>query len=140
MPTVERSEDGEIMTLDFSNYYFSSQLSEHGVQIMNRAYRIAMRRYDRHDDRDDLRLALLTRYWSDAYVNIEDYAASWDATRTDDDLGISLPTWTKASVDLRALYVAHELCECVERMMQALENAEAGVHDRMPCAWEICTL
>ena len=58
----------------------------------------------------------------------------------DADLGISLPIWTKASVDLRALYVAHELTECVERMMQALENAECGVHDHMPCAWEICIL
>ena len=107
---------------------------------MNRAYRIAKRRYDRHGDRDDLRLALLTRYWSDAYINIEDYAASWNASCIDADLGISLPTWTKASVDLRALYVAHELCECVERMVQALENAECGVHDHMPAAWEIATL
>ena len=130
----------EIRTLDFSGFDFTSRTSEHGVQIMNRAYRIAKRRYDRHGDRDDLRLALLMRYWSDAYINIEDYAASWNATCVDADLGISLPTWTKASVDLRALYVAHELCECVERMVQALENAECGVHDRMPAAWEICTL
>lgn len=136
----EENTSSDIRTLDFSGFDFTSQLSEHGVQIMNRAYRIAMRRYDRHDDRDDLRLALLTRYWNDAYVNIEDYAASWNATCIDADLGISLPTWTKASVDLRALYVAHELCECVERMVQALENAEVGVHDRMPAAWEICTL
>lgn len=128
----------DIRTLDFSDFDFSSQLSEHGVQIMNRAYRIAKRRYGRHGDRDDLRLAPLMRYRSDAYVNVEDYAASWNATCIDADIGVSLPIWTKASVDLRALYVAHELCECVERMMQALENAEAGVHDRMPAAWEIC--
>lgn len=140
MPTVERSEDGEIMTLDFSDCDFTSHVPTHSVQIMNRAYLIAKRRYDRHGDRDDLRLALLTRYWSDAYINIEDYAASWNATCIDADLGVSLPTWSKASVDLRALYVAHELCECVERMMQALENAEAGVHDHMPAAWEIATL
>lgn len=140
MPTVERSEDGEIMTPDFSDYDFSTHVPQHSVQIMNRAYLIAKRRYDRHGDRDDLRLALLMRYWSDAYINVNDCAASWDATRIDDDLGINLPTWSNASVDLRALYVAHELCECVERMVQVLENAECGVHDRMPCAWEICTL
>lgn len=69
-----------------------------------------------------------------------DFSGYGNATCIDADLGISLPTWTKASVDLRALYVAHELCECVERMVQALENAECGVHDHMPCAWEICTL
>lgn len=136
----EENTCSEIRTLDFSGYDFTSQRSEHGVQIMNRAYRIAKHRYDRHGDRDDLRLALLTRYWSDAYINIEDYAASWNATCIDADLGVSLPTWTKASVDLRALYVAHELCECVERMVQALENAECGVHDHMPAAWEICML
>lgn len=140
MPTVERSEDGEIMTLDFSDCDFTSHVPTHSVQIMNRAYLIAKRRYDRHGDRDDLRLALLMRYWSDAYINIEDYAVSWNATCIDADLGISLPTWSKASVDLRALYVAHELCECVERMVQALENAECGVHDRMPAAWEIAML
>lgn len=130
----------EIRTLDFSDFDFTSRTSEHGVQIMNRAYLIAKRRYDRHGDRDDLRLALLMRYWSNAHINIEDYAASWNATCIDADLGISLPLWSKASVDMRALYVAHELCECVERMVQALENAECGVHDRMPAAWEICTL
>lgn len=101
MPTVERSEDGEIMTLDFSDYDFSAHVPQHSVQIMNRAYLIAKRRYGRHGDRDDLRLALLMRYWSDAYINVDDYAASWDATRIDDDLGINLPTWSKASVDLR---------------------------------------
>ena len=140
MPTVERSEDGEIMTLDFSDCDFTSHVPTHSAQIMNRAYLIARRRYDRHGDRDDLRLALLMRYWSDAYINIEDYAASWNATCIDADFGVSLPIWSKASVDMRALYVAHELCECVERMVQALENAECGVHDRMPCAWEIATL
>ena len=130
----------EIRTLDFSDFDFTSRTSQHGVQIMNRAYLIAKRRYDRHGDRDDLRLALLMRYWSNAYINIEGYAASWNATCIDADLGVSLPTWSKASVDLRALYVAHELCECVERMVQALENAECGVQDHMPAAWEICTL
>lgn len=136
----EENTCSEIRTLDFSGYDFSSQQSEHGVQIMNRSYRIAKRRYDQHGDRDDLRLALLMRYWSDAYINIEDHAASWNATCVDADLGVSLPIWSKASVDLRALYVAHKLCECVERMVQALENAECGVHDRMPAARGICTL
>lgn len=128
----------EIRTLDFSGYDFSSHVPQHSVQIMNRAYLFAKRAYDRN--RDDLKLALLTRYWSNAYDSIEDYAASWNATRIDDDLSISLPPWEKASVDMRALYVAHELCECVERMVQALENAECGVHDHMPAAWEIATL
>lgn len=99
----DKTTSSEIRTLDFSGYDFSSQTSQHGVQIMNRAYLIAKRRYDRHGDRDDLRLALLMRYWSDAYVNIEDYAASWNATCIDADLGVSLPTWSKVSVDLRAL-------------------------------------
>lgn len=90
-------------------------------------------------DASPLELALTDRYLEGLPDLIEDYAASWDASREDPDLGVSLPAWSKAHVRLRAAYVALEVADCVEVMLQHIEYDECGIHDSMPSAWEITT-
>lgn len=83
-----------------------------------------------------LELALLERYLASFEDSLDDYEASWDASRTAPD-GRVMPAWADVTPDMRADYIALELAQCVSAMMDRIGNAETGIHDCMPCAWEI---
>ena len=88
------------------------------------------------EDVTGLASALVRRYLATFEDSLADYEASWDATRTD-PYGCTGPEWAALDVRTRARYIGLEIAQCAAVMLKRIENAEAGIHDVMPDAWEI---
>lgn len=89
-----------------------------------------------HEDLTGLVSALVRRYLEHFEDSLDDYAASWDATREDPE-GRVWPAWSELDLRTRARYVGLEIAQCAIAMVDRIENAEAGIHDCMPEAWEV---
>ena len=68
--------------------------------------------------------------------SLDDYAASWDASREDPD-GCTWPAWDALGLDVRVRYVGLELAQCAVAMLDRVAESETDIHDVMPEAWEI---
>lgn len=104
------------------------------VILYNRAHREARAILG---EATDLELALLDYVLEGLPDLLEDYEASWDATRIDPDLGVTLPPWSQAHVRQRAAYVAIEAVACVRTLMGWVEYHGPGIHDSMPFATDV---
>ena len=96
----------------------------------------AMERVMPFEDVTGLASALVRRYLLNFEDGLDDYAASWDASREDPD-GCTWPEWAALSVDVQARYVSLEVAQCAVAMLDRIESSEGDIHDVMPEAREI---
>ena len=89
-----------------------------------------------HEDETSLASALVRRYLMTFEDSLDDYAASWDASRVDPK-GRTWPEWSALDLRTRARYVDLEVAQCVVAMLDRIAESETDVHDVMPDAWEI---
>lgn len=95
----------------------------------------AMERVMPFEDVTGLASALVRRYLLDLRDNLDDYAASWDASREDPD-GCTWPEWAALALDAQARYIGLEVAQCAVAMLDRIASSEAAIHDAMPDAWE----
>lgn len=105
-------------------------------ELRERAAAYAIARVQPFEDVTGLASALVRRYLASFEDSLDDYAASWNATREDPD-GCTWPEWAALGIDEQARYIGLELAQCAVAMLERIESAEAGIHDCMPDAWEI---
>lgn len=96
----------------------------------------AIRRTQPFEDATGLASALVRRYLATFEDSLDDYEASWDATREDPE-GRTWPAWTDLDVRTRARYIGLEIAQCAVAMLDRIEGSEGDIHDVMPEAWEI---
>ena len=96
----------------------------------------AMERVMPFEDVTGLASALVRRYLLGLGDSLDDYAASWDASREDPD-GCTWPAWDALGLDVRVRYVGLELAQCAVAMLDRVAESETDIHDVMPEAWEI---
>lgn len=96
----------------------------------------AIERVAPFEDVTGLASALVRRYLLDLRDNLDDYAASWDAS-TEEPNGCTWPEWDEVGTDVKARYVGLEVAQCAVAMLDRIANSEADIHDVMPDAWEI---
>lgn len=96
----------------------------------------AVERIAPFEDVTDLASALVRRYLLDLGDNLDDYAASWDASREDPD-GCTWPEWAALGADVQARYIGLEVAQCAAAMLDRIASSEADIHDVMPEAWEV---
>ena len=101
-------------------------------EVRHLAAGYAIERAAPFEDVTGLASALVRRYLLTFEESLDDYAASWNASRADPD-GSALPEWAA----LRARYVGLELAQCAVAMLDRIESSEGGIHDVMPEAREI---
>lgn len=87
------------------------------------------------DDGTGLAFALVKRYLQTFEDSLDDYAASWNASREAPE-GAVLPEWADLTLDVQARYIGYELAQCAEAMIDRIANSETDIHDVMPEAWE----
>lgn len=80
--------------------------------------------------------ALVRRYLLHFEDGLDDYAASWVASREDPD-GCTWPEWTALDADVQARYIGLEIAQCAVATLDQIASSEADIHDVMPGAWEI---
>lgn len=95
----------------------------------------AMERVMPFEDVTGLASALVRRYLPGLRDNLDDYAASWDASREDPD-GCTWPEWAALGADVQARYIGLEVAQCAVAMLGRIASSEADIHDVMPDAWE----
>lgn len=95
----------------------------------------AMERVMPFEDVTGLASALVRRYLPGLRDNLDDYAASWDASREDPD-GCTWPEWAALGADVQARYIGLEVAQCAVAMLDRIASSEADIHDAMPDAWE----
>lgn len=88
------------------------------------------------EDVTGLASALVRRYLLGLGDSLDDYAASWDASREDPD-GCTWPEWAALALDAQARYIGLEIAQCAVAMLDRIESSEGDIHDVMPEAWEI---
>lgn len=88
------------------------------------------------EDVTGLASALVRRYLFTFEDSLDDYAASWNASRADPD-GSALPEWAALGVDVKARYIGLEIARCAIAMLDRIESSEGDIHDVMPEAREI---
>lgn len=96
----------------------------------------AIERVAPFEDVTGLASALVRRYLPGLGDNLDDYAASWDASREDPD-GCTWPEWAALGADVQARYVGLEVAQCAVAMLDRIASSEADIHDVMPDAWEV---
>ena len=96
----------------------------------------AVERVQPFEDVTGLASALVRRYLLTFENSLDDYAASWNASREDPD-GVTWPEWAAVSLDVRARYVGLELAQCAVSMLDRIAESETHIHDCMPEAWEV---
>lgn len=87
------------------------------------------------DDGTGLAFALVKRYLNSYEDSLDDYAASWNASRETPE-GAVLSEWADLTLDVQARYIGYELAQCAEAMIDRIANSETDIHDVMPEAWE----
>lgn len=87
------------------------------------------------DDGTGLAFALVKRYLKTFEDSLDDYKASWNASRETPD-GTVLPEWADLTLDVQARYIGYELAQCAEAMIDRIADSETDIHDVMPEAWE----
>lgn len=98
----------------------------------------AIERVQPFEDVTGLASALVRRYLLTFEDSLDDYQASWDASREDPN-GCTWPAWDALGLDVRARYVGLELAQCAVAMLDRIAESETDIHDVMPEAWEIGT-
>ena len=88
------------------------------------------------EDVTGLASALVRRYLLTFEESLDDYAASWNASRADPD-GSALPEWAALGVDVKARYIGLGIARCAIAMLDRIESSEGDIHDVMPEAREI---
>ena len=63
------------------------------------------------EDVTGLASALVRRYLLHFEDSLDDYAASWDASRVDPD-GCTWPEWAALGADVQARYIGLEVAQC----------------------------
>lgn len=96
----------------------------------------AMERVMPFEDVTGLASALVRRYLLTFEDSLDDYAASWDASREDPD-GCTWPEWAALVLDAQARYIGLEVAQCAVAMLDRIASSEADIHDVMPEAWEV---
>lgn len=96
----------------------------------------AMERVMPFEDVTGLASALVRRYLLTFEDSLDDYAASWDASREDPD-GCTWPEWAALVLDAQARYIGLEVTQCTVAMLDRIASSEADIHDVMPEAWEV---
>lgn len=87
------------------------------------------------DNGTGLAFALVKRYLQTFEDSLDDYAASWNASRETPE-GAVLPAWTDLTLDVQARYIGYELEQCAEVMIDRIADSETDIHDVMPEAWD----
>lgn len=96
----------------------------------------AMERVMPFEDVTGLASALVRRYLLTFEDSLDDYAASWDASREDPD-GCTWPEWAALVLDAQARYIGLEVAQRAVAMLDRIASSEADIHDVMPEAWEV---
>lgn len=104
-------------------------------EVRHLAAGYAIERAAPFEDVTGLASALVRRYLFTVEDSLDDYAASWDASRVDPD-GATWPEWAAVSLDVKARYVGLEVAQCAVAMLDRIASSEADIHDAMPDAWE----
>ncbi|WP_270404290.1 hypothetical protein [Candidatus Collinsella stercoripullorum] len=105
-------------------------------ELRQRAANYAIERVQPFEDVTGLASALVRRYLATFEDSLDDYAASWNASREEPN-GCTWPEWAAVSTDVQARYIGLEIAQCAVAMLERIESVEAGIHDCMPEAWEI---
>lgn len=105
-------------------------------ELRQRAAAYAIERVQPFEDVTGLVSALVRRYLATFEDSLDDYAASWNASREEPN-GCTWPEWAALGVDVRARYVGLEIAQCAVAMLDRIAASETGIHDCMPDAWEI---
>ena len=87
------------------------------------------------DDGTGLAFALVRRYLKSFEDSLDDYEASWNASREAPEDAI-LPEWKELTLDVQARYIGYELAQCAEAMLDRIADSETDIHDVMPEARE----
>lgn len=110
--------------------------SEEINEVRHLAAGYAIERAAPFEDVTGLASALVRRYLLAFEDSLDDYAASWNASREDPD-GRAWPEWAALSVDAQARYIGLEIAQCAVAMLDRIESSEGDIHDVMPEVWEI---
>lgn len=105
-------------------------------EVRHLAAGYAIERAAPFEDVTGLASALVRRYLLTFEESLDDYAASWDASREDPD-GCTWPEWAALALDAQARYIGLEIAQCAVAMLDRIESSEGDIHDVMPEAWEI---
>lgn len=105
-------------------------------ELRQRAAAYVIERIQPFEDVTGLASALVRRYLATFEDSLDDYAASWNASRKDSD-GCTWPEWAALGIDVQARYIGLEIAQCAVAMLDRIADAETDVHNVMPDAWEI---
>lgn len=105
-------------------------------ELRHLAAAYAVERVAPFEDVTGLASALVRRYLLTFEDSLDDYQASWDASREDPN-GCAWPAWGALGLDVRARYVGLELAQCAVAMLDRVAESETDIHDVMPEAWEV---
>ena len=103
-------------------------------EVRHLAAGYAIERAAPFEDVTGLASALVRRYLLTFEESLDDYAASWDASREDPD-GCTWPEWAALALDAQARYIGLEIAQCAVAMLDRIESSEGDIHDVMPEAW-----
>ena len=104
-------------------------------EVRHLAAGYAIERAAPFEDVTSLASALVRRCLLTFEESLDDYAASWDASREDPD-GCTWPEWAALGADVQARYIGLEVAQCAVVMLDRIASSEADIHDVMPDAWE----
>lgn len=104
--------------------------------LRERAGGYALKAIRDREDLPGLMSALVRHYLKDFEEFLDEYGASWDASRKDDD-GVIWPAWEDASLDMKARYIGLEVACAAQLEYDRIDEDTQLAHTRMPDAWEI---